>query len=77
MEKEFLNWEINYISCEGNERWTVSWCPAEWNEYEVETAFRDICYGVGDDPTEFVSCMMHHDHDWDEATYYLDENNLN
>lgn len=73
---EYRNWKINYISCEGNERWTVAECPAEWDVYEVTIAFRGICYGVGDDPAEFVSCDVYYNQDRGEATYFFDESNL-
>lgn len=75
-ERKYRNWEINYISCEGNERWTVAECPAEWDAYEVEIAFRGICYGVGDDPAEFISCNVYNNQDRSEATYYLTEDLL-
>jgi hypothetical protein len=32
---EYAFWEINYKSCEGNDRWTVARTPNDWEEYDV------------------------------------------
>lgn len=72
-ELEYSYWEVNYISCEGNKRWTIIRCPIEWGDWEVETAFRNICYGVGDEPAEFISCELSYD---DDYTYDFDESNI-
>lgn len=49
-------WELNYVSCEGNERWSVGRFPEDFEAWEVESRFRETIGGCGDDPAEFVSC---------------------
>jgi hypothetical protein len=45
--------EINYISCEGNERWNIAQCPEDWTEYDLECNIQ--LGGVGDDMAKIVS----------------------
>lgn len=44
----FKYWKIDYVSCEGNRRWVVARCPAEWTEYDVENR-ANMCRGGYDD----------------------------
>jgi len=48
--EQYNYWHIEFISCEGNERWTVVKTPMEWSEWEVRSNFRTG--GCGDDPAE-------------------------
>ena len=47
---EYNYWEINYISCESNERWTVARTPIDWDEDMVRE--RIPMGGCGDDVAE-------------------------
>lgn len=58
------NWEVNYISCEGNKRFVIVQCRESWEEYEVECRFRQSMGGMGDDPAEFVSCEHTYEKEW-------------
>ena len=62
---ETRNWIINYVSCEGNDRWLVGRFPLEFEAWEVECRFKETCYGCGDDPAEFISCEIYWDQDED------------
>jgi hypothetical protein len=31
-EIEYAYWEIQYVSCEGNDRWTVARTPIDWRQ---------------------------------------------
>ena len=67
------NWEINYVSCEGNNRHTIAKCREEWEAWEVESRFRESMGGCGDDPAEFISAEWANDDEWDYD--YIDERN--
>jgi hypothetical protein len=47
-EIKYNYWEINYISCESNRRWTVARTPIDWEECDVRS--RISTGGCGDDP---------------------------
>jgi len=54
--EEYSYWIVNYISCEGNDRWTRIIAPADWEEWQVRDRFRmSMCGGCGDDPAELGS----------------------
>lgn len=65
MEEEYLYWEINYISCEGNKRWTIVKTPIEWGEYDVID--RIPMGGCGDDVAEVVDVFetTNNNYGWD------------
>ena len=46
-ETEYSYWEIQYISCESNERWTIARAPIDWDESEIRD--RIPMGGSGDD----------------------------
>lgn len=46
-EIEYNFWEIQYVSCESNERWTIARTPIDWEEYDVRE--RIPIGGCGDD----------------------------
>lgn len=52
METEL--WEYHYISCEGNTRWSLALCPADWTECDVESKIMEE-RGYDDAPAEFIS----------------------
>lgn len=58
-------WEIQYVSCEGNERWTIIKTPSSWCEYDVRQ--RVPLGGCGDDVAEIKSIIQTYDEDysWD------------
>ena len=58
-------WYISFISCEGNERWTIARTPSDWVEYEVRDSIR--MGGCGDDPATILSIEETSDDDysWD------------
>lgn len=62
---EYYYWEIQYISCEGNERWTVARAPITWDEYDVRD--RIPLGGCGDDVAEIreVFETSNTDYSWD------------
>jgi hypothetical protein len=62
---EYNYWEINYISCEGNRRWTISRTPIDWEEYDVRD--RVQMGGSGDDVAELgeVFETSNKDYGWD------------
>lgn len=49
-EIEYNYWEIQYKSCEGNDRWAVARTPIDWEEYDVID--RIPMGGCGDDVAE-------------------------
>lgn len=50
---EYKYWKIEYISCEGNEVWTIARTPIDWEEYQVHD--RIPIGGCGDDVAEITS----------------------
>lgn len=65
MEEEYSYWEIWYVSCEGNERWTTARAPFDWDSYDVESAIS--MGGCGDDPARITSVeeICECDFSWD------------
>lgn len=61
----FNYWEIKFISCEGNERWTVAKTPIDWSEYQVRD--RIPMGGCGDDVADVINVFETSDTDytWD------------
>lgn len=53
MEEDYSYWVVNYISCEGNNRWTRVIAPADWEEWQVREKIST--WGYGDDPAEITS----------------------
>jgi len=51
--EEYSYWIVNYISCEGNERWTRAIAPPDWESWQVRE--RIPTWGCGDDPAEITS----------------------
>jgi hypothetical protein len=51
--KEYSYWEINYVSCESNDRWTIARAPADWESDEVRD--RIPMGGCGDDVARIIS----------------------
>lgn len=46
-------WRVNYVSCEGNERWYDKEVPSDWEEWQVR---EDIQIGgCGDDIAKIIS----------------------
>ncbi len=66
METEF--WRIDYISCEGNDRWTVVETPVGVTEDDLSNQLLSD-YGYDDAPSKFVSCEPWHK---DEYGMYTD-----
>ena len=62
---EYKYWEIWYLSCEGNRRYTIIRTPDTWDTYQTKHAFK--LGGIGDDPAEFISIEEYHsvDKEWD------------
>ena len=66
MEDNFYSyWEINFISCEGNKRWTIARAPIDWDEWQVRD--RIPMGGCGDDVAEITSIdqCSEEDYSWD------------
>lgn len=65
MEEEYSYWEIWYVSCEGNERWTTARAPFDWDSYDVESAIS--MGGCGDEPARITSVeeICECDFSWD------------
>jgi hypothetical protein len=64
-EIKYNYWEINYISCESNRRWTVTRTPIDWDEEDVRS--RIPTGGCGDDVAEVLDVFETSDNDysWD------------
>lgn len=64
-ENYFAYWNIEYISCEGNYRWTIARTPIDWSEYDVRN--RIPMGGCGDDVSEVREVFQTSDTDyaWD------------
>lgn len=69
MEEEYSYWEVNFISCEGNERWCEYRAPADFNEYDMWTHIE--IGGVGDDIAEITSIMETTPDDPDDVCHYI------
>lgn len=52
-EIEYQYWEINFISCEGNKRWSVARTPIDWDVDQLESKIS--IGGCGDDVAEIIS----------------------
>lgn len=66
--EEVLYWEINYISCEGNTRFTHAKTPVFWTEDDVSSAMLEQG-SCGDDPAEIISVYEAGD-DIEDESYY-------
>lgn len=67
MEGKVEYWEIEYISCESNKRWSIAKCPAEWSEYDVRSAIMSDS-SFGDEPATINKCSITYfdtDYSWD------------
>ena len=64
-EIEYAFWEIHYISCESNKRWTTVRTPIDWDEDMVRE--RIPMGGCGDDVAEVrdVYETSNTDYGWD------------
>ena len=64
-EIEYAYWEIQYRSCEGNNRWTIARTPIDWEEYDVKD--RIPMGGCGDDVAEITGVFesSNKDYSWD------------
>lgn len=62
---EYSYWEIQFISCESNERWTIARAPLDWDETQVEE--RIPIGGCGDDVAKIISVepANSEDYGWD------------
>jgi hypothetical protein len=54
-EKEYCYWEVNYISCESNERWGIAKTPKDWDNYDVMSRIHRG--GCGDDIAEIIDVV--------------------
>lgn len=63
--EDYSYWEIWYISCESNRRWTIARAPADWEEWQVRD--RIPLGGCGDDVAEITSVesTWNEDYGWD------------
>lgn len=63
--EEFSYWEVRYISCEGNDRWSIARTPIDWNSYDVRSSIQ--LGGCGDDVSEILEIEMTFpgDYSWD------------
>ncbi len=63
--EEFSYWEVRYISCEGNPRWSIARAPISWDSYDVLSAIP--IGGCGDDVSEVIGLDMTFvgDYSWD------------
>ena len=46
--EEYSYWQIEYISCEGNERWTIARAPIDWDEWQVRDRISSMRGSIGD-----------------------------
>mgnify|MGYP003488574896 CR=1 FL=1 len=53
MEDLYSYWEICFISCEGNNRWTIARAPFDWDEYQIRDSVS--IGGCGDDVANITS----------------------
>jgi len=51
--EEYSYWEIWYVSCESNKRWTIARAPADWESCDVRDKIPRG--GCGDDVAEITS----------------------
>jgi hypothetical protein len=65
MEEEYRYWEIHFMSCEGNKRWTIARSPSDWEEYDVR--YYVTMGGCGDDVAELKEIFEtnNNDYQWD------------
>ena len=62
--EECSYWHVDYISCEGNERWTIARTPIDWEEWQVLDRIHNMRGSCGDDPAEIVSVFQTNDDEW-------------
>jgi len=67
---EYRYWEIEYVSCESNDRHTVARAPSSWEEYDVRSNIP--MGGCGDDVAEVISVsevsQSYYKYGWDFTT---------
>lgn len=67
MEKElnYSYWEIHFISCEENKRWTIARTPQSWEAYQVRQHIP--MGGIGDDVAQVLEVFPTSDnnYEWD------------
>jgi hypothetical protein len=68
---EYSYWEVKFISCEGNERWTIARTPSDWEEWQLWEVIN--LGGCGDDPAEIISIEESQNNDW---CWYYDNDDM-
>lgn len=53
--EEFSYWHIDYLTCEGNIRWTTARAPLDCNESEISDRILTMDGNVGEDVAELIS----------------------
>ena len=65
---ETVIWYVEFISCEGNDRWTLIKAPESMEESEIRS--RLTCYGsCGDDPAEITELYITNYYDEYDVSY--------
>lgn len=59
---QYEYWKVNYVSAEGNNRWTVVRTPHDWEEWQVEERFP--LGSTGDEAAEITSVEPTLDEDY-------------
>lgn len=72
MEEGNILVKIDYISCEGNERWFTVIVPENTPDYQIEERLLRSS-GMGDDPAEFVSAEEYPFYNYDEEYYNAED----
>lgn len=52
-EDDYILWHIDYVSCEGNIRWTIARAPLDWSEDDVSHGMTSQG-SCGDEPAEIM-----------------------
>ena len=62
---EYIYWEIQYISCESNNRWMVARSPIDWDANDVNS--RIPLGGCGDDIAKIIDVFetSNDNYNWD------------
>jgi hypothetical protein len=69
MEEEYSYWEVNFISCEGNERWCIYRAPEDFDDLDMENHIETG--GCGDDIAEITSIIETYPDDPDDVSNYI------
>ena len=69
MEEEYSYWEVEFISCEGNERWTIYRAPSDFDDYDIENHIQ--LGGCGDDIAEITNIRETTPDDPDDVSNYI------